>query len=408
MNIRIVFDIEKNNYVKEKIYMLDLKKLVPTEEIIQWRRHFHQNPELSFKEFETAKYIIKQLESFGNLEISQPTETSVIAVLKGSKTGNTGKTVALRADIDALPIQEEANLDFASQNDGVMHACGHDAHTAILLGAAKMLVEMKDSLNGTVKFIFQHAEELLPGGARELVEKNVMDGVDAVFALHVDSMIPVGVVGTVEGVATAAVDTVEVIIKGRGAHASTPEKSIDPITIGSEIVNSINSVISRNIASGERSVISFGRFIAGDMSNIIPDTAKLSISVRTLSEEVRAQIKERITKIINSICEMHGATAEIDYQHGYSSVINDKNLVEMFNESCEKLEIKTIPDGSPMMGSEDFSAYGEKAPGIFYLLGSRCESGEVYSLHNPKVVISEKSFSLGALLHVQMVLDYLG
>ena len=408
MNIRIVFDIEKNNYVKEKIYMLDLKKLVPTEEIIQWRQHFHQNPELSFKEFETAKYIIKQLESFGNLEISQPTETSVIAVLKGAKTGNAGKTVALRADIDALPIQEEANLDFASQNDGVMHACGHDAHTAILLGAAKMLVEMKDSLNGTVKFIFQHAEELLPGGARELVEKNVMDGVDAVFALHVDSMIPVGVVGTVEGVATAAVDTVEVIIKGRGAHASTPEKSIDPITIGSEIVNSINSVISRNIASGERSVISFGRFIAGDMSNIIPDTAKLSISVRTLSKEVRAQIKERITKIINSICEMHGATAEIDYQHGYSSVINDKNLVEMFNESCEKLEIKTIPDGSPMMGSEDFSAYGEKAPGIFYLLGSRCESGEVYSLHNPKVVISEKSFSLGALLHVQMVLDYLG
>jgi len=388
--------------------MLDLKKLVPTEEIIQWRQHFHQNPELSFKEFETAKYIIKQLESFGNLEISQPTETSVIAVLKGAKTGNAGKTVALRADIDALPIQEEANLDFASQNDGVMHACGHDAHTAILLGAAKMLVEMKDSLNGTVKFIFQHAEELLPGGARELVEKNVMDGVDAVFALHVDSMIPVGVVGTVEGVATAAVDTVEVIIKGRGAHASTPEKSIDPITIGSEIVNSINSVISRNIASGERSVISFGRFIAGDMSNIIPDTAKLSISVRTLSKEVRAQIKERITKIINSICEMHGATAEIDYQHGYSSVINDKNLVEMFNESCEKLEIKTIPDGSPMMGSEDFSAYGEKAPGIFYLLGSRCESGEVYSLHNPKVVISEKSFSLGALLHVQMVLDYLG
>lgn len=377
------------------------------EHIIGWRRHLHQHPEVSFKEVETAKYVSEILASFGVYELMHPTPTSVIATLKGATPG---KVIALRADMDALPIHEEADVDFKSLNDGVMHACGHDAHTAMLLGAAEALAQMKDELSGTVKLIFQHAEELLPGGAREIVAAGVLDDVDLVFGLHVFPMMKTGSVGYLTGPLTAASDTFTLKIQGRGAHGSMPDLSIDPINIGVEIINSINHIISREISPFDTAVISMGKFNSGNAANVIPDTAELMGTVRTLNPDTRVFIKERIYDTIANICNIYKATFDLDYKLGYDPVINDDVATSYVIEAAKKLlPSDAIFEGKTMMGGEDFSAYTNVKPGSFFMLGvGLAEDGYGYINHHPKFKIDEAALIVGAEMFVQLIVDLLG
>lgn len=381
---------------------------VSKENIINWRRHLHRHPELSFHEVETSNYIYNILESFGVYKLERLTPTSVLATLE---TGRPGKTIALRADIDALPIHEEAEVEFISETDGVMHACGHDAHTSMLLGAAEVIATMTDQLNGTLKLIFQHAEELAPGGAQELVKAGVMDGVDMVFGLHVAPMIPTGAVVYLDGPLTAASDAFILNIQGKGAHGSMPDLSIDPINIGVEIVNSINHIVSREINAFDTAVISIGKFAGGSAPNIIPDTVEIQGTVRTLLPDTRTFVEERIKSVIEHITAMHGATYELTYRHGYDSVRNNTEATEVVVEAAKKVVAvpQLLIEGKTIMGSEDFSAYTSVTPGSFFILGCGTkEEGYAYINHHPKFILDENAFTTGSEMFVQIVEDTLG
>lgn len=387
--------------------MTNIQEKMPQADMIKWRRHLHRHPELSFHEVETAKYIKKVLADFPNIEVSSLTENSVIAILKGNRPG---KTIALRADIDALPIVEESDVDFPSENPGVMHACGHDTHTAMLLGAIKVLSEMQDKIAGTVKFIFQPAEEEPPGGAKLLVEAGVMDDVDMVFGLHIAPNIPVGMVGTRKGPASAASDVFTLKIQGKGSHGSTPDLSVDPIMIGVEIINNLNNIVSRNISPFDNAVISIGEFNAGKTANVIPDTAQIQGTVRTNDKEVRQFIKKRIEGIVDSICKMYDATYDLDYLLGYSEVNNDSDATDIVMAAAEKVVGKERMFEAPkMMGGEDFSAYTDVKPGSFFILGGgTAAEGCGYMNHHPKFKIMEDCFPVGSGMHAQLILDILG
>lgn len=261
---------------------------IPVEDMISWRRHIHQNPELSFKEYNTAAFVEEKLRSFGNIEIVKPTETSVLGILRGAKEG---KTILLRADMDALPMQEEGDLPFKSTVKGVAHTCGHDTHTAMLLATAKVLSELKDSLHGTVKFIFQHAEELNPGGSQGIIDSGMLNDIDAVVGLHIIPNLECGSIHVhSEGAATTAADGFFLNIQGKGSHGSMPQNGIDPIIVGTQIINQLQTVISRYTTPGELAVITVGEFKAGDAPNIIPDKAYMSASIRTISDETRKRL----------------------------------------------------------------------------------------------------------------------
>ncbi|WP_217587443.1 M20 metallopeptidase family protein [Lentibacillus saliphilus] len=382
--------------------------LIPKEKIVEWRRHLHQNPELSFKEYNTSQFIYDTLATFPGLELTRPTETSVVAILKGG--AGEGKTIALRADMDALPIQEEADVDFPSLNEGVMHACGHDAHVSMLLGAAQVLSGMKDDLAGTVKFIFQHAEELVPGGAQEIVDAGVLEGVDEIYGIHIFPTFKKGTIGIVDGAATIAADGFYLKIQGKGSHASTPELAIDPIIVGSELVQALQTVRSRSVKSSENAVISVGEFISGQAPNIIADTAKLSCSIRSFSEETRDLIEQRVKTIIEHVTKAHGATYELNYIRGYSPVINSHDQAVQAKESATKvLGDALVYDAETLMGSEDFSAYTKVVPGCFMFLGAGTEEdGCGYFNHHPKFNIVEDSMFNGTKVEVQLILDLLG
>lgn len=379
---------------------------LPIEDMVKWRRHFHENPELSFHEVETAKYIYQLLKTFPNLELTTPTENSVVAVLKGA---NPGKTIALRADIDALPIFEEADVSFPSQNDGVMHACGHDTHTAMLLGACKVLTSMQEKIAGTVKFIFQPAEEVPPGGAKFLVEAGVMEDVDLVFGIHIFPKIPVGVVAIRTGALTAAADIFELKIQGVGSHGSTPELAIDPILVGVEIVSNLNNIISRNIAAFDNAVLSIGEFTSGNSANVIPDTAKIQGTVRTNDPTVRKMMRKRIEEIIEHVTQMYGASYELNYVMGYSPVVNDPEATELVREAALKVVgEKGVIESQKMMGGEDFSAYTDVVPGSFFVVGGgTAEEGCGYMNHHPKFKINEGALAVGAAMEIQLITDLL-
>lgn len=385
---------------------MTLKDLIPVTDIIKWRRHLHEHPELSFHEVETAKYIYDVLSGFEHLTLSTPTENSVIAVLKGAKEG---ETIALRADIDALPILEEADVDFPSQNPGVMHACGHDTHTAMLLGAAKVLTGMHADIAGTVKFIFQPAEEVPPGGAKAIVEAGVLDDVDKVFGIHIFPTIPCGAIGMRIGAASAASDVFELKIQGRGSHGSMPELSVDPILVGAEIITNLNHIVSRNVAALDSAVISIGEFTSGNSANVIPDTARLQGTVRTNSKETRLYVKKRIEEMIEHITKMYGATYDLNYTMGYSAVMNDPGTTELVHEAALKVVgEKGIFEAPAMMGGEDFSAYTDVVKGTFFILGAgEAKDGYGFMNHHPKFKIDEAALPVGTMMEVQLILDLL-
>ena len=339
------------------------------QQAIAWRRHLHAHPELSFEEYETSRYVEETLRSFDGLELDRPTPTSVVATLRGTRPG---RVLALRADVDALPIQEETGLEFASTRPGVMHACGHDGHTAMLLGTAKALCARRDELAGEIRFVFQHAEEKLPGGARQLVEAGVMDGVDLVVGAHLASMKDVGKVGCPAGPMAAAADIFSAEIRGRGGHAAAPHKALDPIAVAAQVITNTQHLVSRTVDPIASAVVSITRIHAGTADNIIPESVELGGTVRTFDPEVRAGCGRGSSAIFRGVTEAHGATYTFEYEEGYAPVINDEQAAATVLAAAGDAELgdDAIMDAEPIMGGEDFSAYLEQGAGRV-LLGRR-------------------------------------
>ncbi len=389
-------------------------KYLDEKKMIEWRHWLHQHPELSFQEKQTSEFVVNELKKFGNIEILRPTETGVVGVLKGGKPG---PVVALRADMDALPLDEEADVPFKSQTKGVFHACGHDVHTAMLLGAAGALSKMQGELHGTVKFIFQPAEEAgrvdsngkTVSGATELVRSGVLNDVNMFMGEHVVPFIPTNMVASRRGAVTASYDDYDITITGVGSHGSTPHLSVDPVMIGANIVVELNQIISRNISAQDQAVISTCIFQAGTAPNIIPQTARIAGSVRSFTPEVRALIEKRIRAIVDGLCAAHGASYKLDYIPGQDSVVNDDGCLGLARDAAEKYlgegSFIELPFG---MASEDFFEYQSIAPVVFVIVGAgTAEEGFGVMNHNPGFKASDQSLMTGAKLYVGFVLEAL-
>ncbi len=376
------------------------------EEVIAWRRHLHQHPELSFEEEKTSQYIYDQLKSFGNIELSRPTKTSVVGRIIGSVPG---KVVAIRADMDALPIQEENNSEYASQNPGVMHACGHDGHTAMLLGAAKVLSSLKGQIEGEIRLFFQHAEELFPGGAEEMVQAGVMDGVDTVIGAHLWSPLEIGKIGIVYGPMMASPDTFYLNVNGKGGHAALPHQTIDSIAIASQVVTNLQHIVSRNTDPLDNLVLSVTKFVGGTTHNVIPGSVEICGTVRSFDPDLRKEVPKLMERVIKGITEAHGATYDFKYEFGYRPVINDARVTEVLESTVvEVYGEEAIDRMKPNMGGEDFSAFQQKAEGTFFYIGAgNPQKGADYPHHHARFEIDEDSLEKGVNLFVYSAMKLL-
>ncbi|AMW06467.1 amidohydrolase [Gemmatimonas phototrophica] len=375
-------------------------------QVIAWRRHLHQHPEVAFHEVNTSQFIADTLNAIGGLEVSHPTRTSVVAELRGALPG---RTIAVRADIDALPIHEENDVAYRSNTDGAMHACGHDGHTAIVLGLATVLAAQAHALPGTVRFIFQHAEELSPGGAEELVQHGVMDGVAQVIGLHLWAPMPFGRIGILTGPAMAAPDNFQCTIVGKGGHAAIPHECVDPIAIGAQIVTALQQVVTRTVDPLDPVVLSVTQFIAGTTFNVIPGSAYLAGTVRTFNPDVRRAIPAQMERVITGIAEAFGATVEFHYEMGYRPVVNDPVLCTRLMQVVERtFGPDMLVDMRPTMGGEDFSAYQQRAPGVFAFVGAgNADAGISYPHHHPRFQIDERALDVGLRYLTAATLDLL-
>ena len=364
------------------------------------------NPELSFEEEKTSQFVI-YIGLVWRTGTLRPTKTSVVARLKGAFPG---PVLAIRADMDALPITEENQCDFASKTPGKMHACGHDGHTAMLLGTAKILSGLADKIHGEVRFIFQHAEELFPGGAQQMVDAGVMEGVDSVIGIHLWSPLEVGKIAVRSGPFMAAPDTFYITIRGKGGHAAQPHATVDPIVIAAQVVTNLQHIVSRNTDPLDPLVLSVTQFHAGTAHNIIPETVELNGTVRSFKPELRTEVPRRMEQIVKGITEAHGATYEFRYEQGYRPVINDEAVTEKVRQALiEVFGEDVVIEGEPHMGGEDFSAYQSVAPGTFFNVGAgNVEKGIVYPHHHPKFTIDEDSLPMGVEAFVGIVLKTLG
>lgn len=370
----------------------DVSELTP--QVIVWRRTLHRRPEVAFHEHETARFIRGVLADIPGLVVTRPTETSVMARLMG---GAPGKTIAVRADIDALPIHEENDVPYRSEIDGAMHACGHDGHTSIALGLATLLARHRDQLRGEVRFLFQHAEELAPGGAEEMVQQGVMDGVDAVIGLHLWAPMPVGRIGIVSGPAMAAPDNFVCTITGEGGHAAIPHNTVDPIAVGAQVVTALQHIVARNVDPLDPAVVSVTQFHSGTAFNVIPNTATLTGTFRTFDATLRERVPALMERIIKGVCDAHGATYEFVVERGYRPVINDPAIAARLERVVERtFGADVLIPTRPTMGGEDFSAYLQKAPGVFAFIGAGNAMEEIlYPHHHPRFNVDEASLQIG-------------
>jgi amidohydrolase len=365
---------------------------------VAWRRHLHMNPELSFEEFETSAFVAERLREFGGFEVSRPTPTSVVARLLCGE----GPTLALRADMDALPIVEESGLEFASERVGVMHACGHDAHTAILLAVARTLVERRQELVGEVRFVFQHAEERPPGGARELVAAGVLDGVDAIIGTHLFAKVDSGMVAVPVGPIMAAADEFTVTVNGLGGHAAMPHDSVDPIAAAAQIVSNLQQIVSREVDPIRNAVVSVTRIAGGNVNNVIPESVEFAGTVRTFESEVQRQICTALSRIAKSVAEAHRCTASVEYVEGYAATVNDSTVAALVRASVETERLIEI---DPVMGGEDFSAYQQVVPGCFFIVGAGGDSAPPH--HHPHFTIDEAAIPIAIDIFVKAAFGFL-
>ena len=369
-------------------------------EIVEIRRELHRFPEMGNSEFRTTEIIMNCLDKWG-VKYERLLETGVVATVEGAKGG---KTVALRADIDALPIEEKTELPFSSQNEGIMHACGHDIHTAVLLGTAKILSKNKDKFCGKVKLIFEPDEELL-GGAERLIEKGAMKDVSAVFGLHVRPELPKGHVQVKYGKSYAAADVFEIDVIGKSVHGAEPQKGIDALLIASHIVTALQTVVSRNLAPTESSVLSVCTFNAGTVCNQIAGKATFGGIMRSLGKETREKLKSLLTSTAIGIAESMGAKCEVRIRESYPGITNDNGMTAFLKECAEDILGKENVSVSetPLMTSEDFGFYLDEAPGSFYHVGCECE----YPLHSDRFNPDESAILTGMLVNLKAVNEFL-
>jgi amidohydrolase len=382
--------------------MNDLKEMIKSlsgdflDEVVAIRRHFHRNPELSFKEVETASFICSKLDEYGISYQDKVAKTGIVAIIKGNAEG---KTVALRADMDALPILELNDTIYRSENEGVMHACGHDAHMACLLGAAKILNELRKDFSGTVKLIFQPSEESYPGGAKVMIEEGVLENPtpEVIIGQHVFPELQAGKIGMRAGRYMASTDEVFLTVKGKGGHAAIPDQVIDPVLIASHIVVALQQIASRKSKPVMPTMLSFGRISGEGKTNIIPDEVKLEGIIRTFDEAWRAEIKKQIEKIACGIAESMGGSCEIFIDQGYPAVINDEALTQRSRANAiDYLGADGVEELEMRMTAEDFSYYARVVPGCFFRLGTRNEEkGIVSNLHSASFDIDESSLETG-------------
>jgi len=403
----------------------DKKAQAIEEKMIEWRRHFHQYPELSNREFETAKRIAEHLNGLGIEVQTDVAKTGVVGVLKGGKPG---PTVALRADIDALPVTERTPVPFASTvvseyngvKTGVMHACGHDTHIAILMATAQVLSEMKDDLKGTVKFIFQPAEEGAPpgeeGGAELMVKEGVLKNpdVDVIFGLHIAAGTPVGQINYKPGGIMAAADRFVIKVKGQQAHGSTPWASVDPIVTAAQIINGLQTIVSRQTElTKEAAVISVGMIKGGVRNNIIPEEVEMIGTIRTLDTEMQKKIHEKIKLTATKIAESMGAEADVDIQVGYPVTFNDPDLTSKMAPTLERVAgADNVQVVNAITGAEDFSFFQKEVPGLYFFVGGKpldkgTDGPKLGGHHTPDFYIDESGLITGLKAMLNLTLDYM-
>jgi amidohydrolase len=379
------------------------------EEVLAARRHIHQHPELSFQEEQTAAFVAERLRALGYEPQTNIGGYGVKAVLRGARAG---KTVALRADMDALPLREEERVPFASLHPGVMHACGHDSHTSILLGAAQALRGLQGQLAGNVVFLFQPAEELPPGGAKSMIEAGVLDDpkVDCVFGLHQGAQLDVGTMAVTAGARQASADTFRITFSGPGGHAAMPHRTVDVIAAAGQAITAIHQIVARHLPAQQPVVITIGQIHGGTKENIIPELVTMSGTVRCFDEQIRKEIPDRIRSMIDAAAAMFGAKAKLDYQLGYPVVINDGEMAEVARRAAARiLGDENVLKPEPIMPAEDFSYFLQRVPGAYASLGIGTPgSTNRGSSHSPDFFLDEASLPIGVAYYLSLVDDLLG
>lgn len=371
--------------------------------IIQQRRHLHQYPELSHHEKQTREFIKVRLEEL-SLITKSFTGKDVVADLHGS---HPGPIVAIRADMDALEINEETNLPFSSKHQGYMHACGHDGHMAIVLGVAKLLSTKRDQIHGTVRLIFQHAEETVPGGAEELIKAGGLDGVSAILGCHLWEQLEKGLVGFREGPLMAGADRFEVMIQGKGGHGSMPHLTVDPVLVSTHAIQQLYAIVSRQINPLHPAVLSIGELKMGTSYNVIPDKALFTGTVRYFDPTIQQFFKESIKSILDGVCMSFHASYEWKYQVGEPPLINDSNLTHFIETVANKfVSEERIVQADQSLGGEDFAHYTKKIPAAYFFLGIG-EQGKTFGHHHPKFDIDESMLSIGTEILAQSAIEYL-
>jgi amidohydrolase len=373
-------------------------------QLVEWRRHLHQRPELGFKEQLTAEFVAQKLQAWGIEHTTGIAKTGIVATIKSDRPG---PVFAIRADMDALPIQEENEVPYRSQHDGIMHACGHDGHTAIALGVAYYLAHHRQDFAGTVKIIFQPAEEG-PGGAKPMIEEGVLKNpdVEAIIGLHLWNNLPLGTVGVRSGALMAAVESFHCTIFGKGGHGAMPHQTVDSIVVSAQIVNALQTIVARNVDPIDSAVVTVGKLSAGTALNVIADTARMSGTVRYFNPKLEGYFAKRIEQIIAGICQSYGASYELDYLPLYPPVINEAKIAELVRSVA--LDVVETPAGvvpeCQTMGGEDMSFFLAEVPGCYFFLGSANPSQNLaYPHHHPRFDFDETALGMGAEIFVRCV-----
>lgn len=373
-------------------------------QLVEWRRRLHQRPELGFQEHLSAEFITSKLQEWGIEHQTGIAKTGIVAQISGSQPG---PVLAIRADMDALPIQEENEVPYRSQHDGVMHACGHDGHTAIALGTAYYLAQHQDAFSGTVKIIFQPAEEG-PGGAQPMIEAGVLQNpdVDAIIGLHLWNNLPLGTVGVRSGALMAAVECFRIRILGKGGHGAMPHQTVDSVVVAAQIVNALQTIVARNVNPLESAVVTIGELHAGTALNVIADTARMSGTVRYFNPDEGALIAQRIEQVIAGVCQSLGANYELDYWRLYPPVINDAEIAKLVRSVAEgvvETPIGIVPE-CQTMGGEDMSFFLQAVPGCYFFLGSANQAKNLaYPHHHPRFDFDETALKIGVEMFVRCV-----
>jgi amidohydrolase len=367
-------------------------------ELLSTRRHLHMHPELSFHEFKTSAYIAERLQEMGIRFQDKVAGTGLVGIIEGKNPSS--RTIALRADMDALPIQETNDVPYRSQNDGVMHACGHDVHTTSLLGAANILLQLRDQWEGSVKLIFQPGEEKLPGGASMMIREGVLENPkpDGIIGQHVMPLIPAGKVGFRSGIYMASTDELYLRVKGKGGHGAMPHLNIDPVLIASHLIVAMQQIVSRTANPTMPSVLSFGKVIANGATNVIPNEVYIEGTFRTLDEKWRAEAHTRMTDLAHQLVQSMGGTLEFEIRKGYPALYNNEELTASTKANAEiYLGKENVLDLDIWMAAEDFAFYSQETKACFYRLGTRNEArGIVSSVHTPTFDIEEDALPIGA------------